>query len=93
MKKILVLAEGQTEEAFVKNILSPFLEPKGRFLCPVIVQTKIVRSGIKYKGGWVSYANAKRDLQKLLQDSSAVAITTMFDFYGLPRTRRPGIGA
>lgn len=84
MKKILILVEGQTEERFVKDILSPFFTAQQVDLRSVIVGTKVVKDGTKYKGGLASYAKAKRDLLKLLQDSSAIAVTTMFDFYGLP---------
>jgi len=85
MKRVLILVEGQTEERFVKDILNPVFLPQNIVLIPTIVTTKIVRSGGRFKGGWVSYVKAKRDLQKLLCDTNAVAVTTMFDFYGLPQ--------
>lgn len=84
MKKILILVEGQTEERFVKDILSPFFTSQEIYLRSVIVGTKVVKDGTKYKGGLTSYTKAKRDLLNLLQDNSAIAVTTMFDFYGLP---------
>jgi hypothetical protein len=86
MKKILILVEGPTEERFIKDILSPIFSDKGYLLVATIVNTKMVKStGTYYKGGWVSYEKAKRDLLNLLKDSNAIAVTTMFDYYGLPR--------
>lgn len=84
MKKILILVEGQTEERFVKDIMNPTFLSRNCILIPTIVTTKIVKSGGRFKGGWVSYASAKRDLQKLLGDTSTLCVTTMFDFYGMP---------
>lgn len=91
MKRILVLVEGQTEERFVKDILNPFFEVKGLTLRPTIVNTKVVKSGSNFKGGLRSYEATKRDLVKLFTDTDAVAVTTMFDYYGLP-TDFPGAG-
>lgn len=85
MKRVLALVEGQTEERFVKDNLNPALEPKGLFLQPTIITTKVVKEGPNFKGGINSYIAIKKDLQKLCGDSSALTVTTMFDFYGLPR--------
>lgn len=85
MNRILVLVEGQTEERFVKDILNPAFEPKGLFLLPTIINTKVVKEGPNFKGGINSYIAIKKDLQKLCGDSNASVVTTMFDFYGLPR--------
>ena len=84
MKKILVLVEGQTEERFVKDLLSISFESRNISLIPKIVDTKIVKGGPNFKGGLRSYGAAKKDLLKLLHDTNTIAVTTMFDFYGLP---------
>lgn len=82
MKKILILAEGQTEEAFIKNLLAPYLWNKNIFCIPKIARTKRVKSGFQFKGGIVSYEKVKNDINRLLQDSSAAMVTTMIDYYG-----------
>jgi hypothetical protein len=82
MKKILVLVEGQTEEAFVKNVLSPYFWNKQIFCIPKIAVTKLVKSGPHFKGGIVSYEKVKNDIKRLLRDSSATMVTTMIDYYG-----------
>jgi len=84
MKKILVLVEGQTEEQFIKKVIYDYFYQQDIFLIPVIIETKEVKSGPNYKGGINSYGKIKEDLQKLLGDSSAVIVTTMIDYYGLP---------
>jgi hypothetical protein len=84
MRTILVLVEGQTEEIFVKEVLTPYLNNYGKHLIPTIVNTKIVKSGRNFKGGIISYRQVKRDLMRLLGDTNALCVTTMFDLYGLP---------
>jgi len=85
MDKILALVEGQTEERFVKDVLSPYLYSKNKLIIPKIINTKVVKSGPNCKGGWVSYVNAKKDLLRLLGDTSASLVTTLVDYYGLPQ--------
>jgi hypothetical protein len=57
-RKVYVLVEGQTEEGFVKNILRQEM-PEGLYLQPVIVATKRVNTGGKFKGGVPSYPKVK----------------------------------
>jgi Domain of unknown function (DUF4276) len=78
-----MLVEGQTEERFVKDVLCPVFEPRGVFLFPTILTTKVVKSGPDFKGGVTNYAKLRADLSKLLSDTGAV-VTTMIDYYGLP---------
>jgi len=85
VKRVHVLVEGQTEETFVRSVLGSHLASRGVLLTPILVATKRVKSGRKFKGGIHSYGQVRRDLLRLLGDSAAVAVTTMIDFYGLPR--------
>jgi len=84
VKRIHALVEGQTQETFVRDILGPHFLPLGLFIGPIIVATKKVKSGGKFRGGVNSYQQVRRDLQNLLGDRGAVAVTTMLDLYGLP---------
>lgn len=84
MKRVLVLVEGQTEETFVRQVLAHHLHSHGVHLQPIVVATKRIKSGRKFKGGIVSYRRFRRDLVNLLTDSDAAAVTTMIDYYGLP---------
>ncbi len=85
MKSAHILVEGQTEEAFVRDVLGPHLLDFGLHLNPVIVSTKRVKSGGKFKGGIQEYAKVRGEIRLLLNDTSAVRVTTMLDYYGLPK--------
>lgn len=85
MKKILILVEGQTEERFVKDILRSHLSAFETEIIPKIVTTKMEKSGSQFQGGLSNYLKVKKDLMRLLHDKSAAMVTTMFDYYGLPR--------
>lgn len=84
MKRVHALVEGQTEETFVRDILGPHLLPLALVIGPIVVAAKKVKSGGKFRGGVTSYQQVRRDLQNLLGDRGVVAVTTMFDLYGLP---------
>lgn len=84
MKRVLALVEGQTEETFVRDVLGPHLLRLDVLLIPTLVSTKRVKVGSRFKGGVVSYGKVRSDLQRLLHDSNATLVTTMFDYYGLP---------
>jgi hypothetical protein len=84
MRKVFVYVEGQTEETFIRDVLAPHLSPRGLILHPVLAKTKRTLSGAAFKGGITSYAPVRRDIMGLLRDSSAIQVTTMIDYYGLP---------
>jgi hypothetical protein len=67
------------------------LEGNGVGVVPIVLATKRIKSGGKFRGGVSSYQQFKRDLQRLLGDRSAAAITMMLDYYGLPKDF-PGAG-
>jgi hypothetical protein len=83
MIKVLILVEGQTEEAFVKNLLASHLRGLGVIAIPVIVATKRLLTGDKKRGGYVPYPRLRAEVLRLLNDSSAACVTTMLDYYGL----------
>lgn len=89
MKRVLVLVEGQTEEAFIKRVLAPFFEPSELYLTPTILVTKRVKDGANFKGGVTNFAKFENDLSRLLRSSGAL-VTTMLDYYALP-TDFPGM--
>jgi hypothetical protein len=83
MAKVLILVEGQTEEAFVKNLLATYLRDHGVIVVPIVVATKRLLTGDKIRGGYVPYPRLRAEVLRLLNDSSAVGVTTMLDYYGL----------
>lgn len=84
MARILILAEGETERLFVRDILSSHLLPYNIFPEVTVIPTRKVSDGTDFKGGIVRYEKVKGLLRRLLNDSNAVMITTLLDFYGLP---------
>lgn len=85
MTKIFVYVEGQTEETFVRDTLARHLNAIRIYPIPVLARTKRVKSGRTFKGGITSYRQVKGDVQRLLGDTSARLVTTMIDYYALPR--------
>src|SRR5262245_7343839 len=85
MKLVRILVEGQTEETFVRDVLGPALWERGVSLRETVVATKRVKAGGKFKGGVTSYRQVATEVRLLLGDSSAHLVTTMLDFYRLPR--------
>lgn len=88
MKKFIrlnVTAEGQTEERFVKDTLSPYL---GKYNVSTDVRCVLTSKDKKkcYRGGLISYAKAKSDILMWLKEdnNSEARFTTMFDLYALP---------
>jgi len=78
MTRIHIICEGQTEEAFVNNLLVPHFAPRNIMLYPSLIG----KPG--YKGGFVNFNRLFIDIQnRLLYDNTAWC-TTFFDYYGLP---------
>ena len=84
MKRVLISVEGQTEETFVREVLAPHLWQRGVAPIAVLVSTKLVKSGPRFKGGLISYERTRNEVLRLLRDTGAAAVTTMYDLYGLP---------
>ena len=86
MIQLFVVVEGPTEEAFVKQVLVPHLRQTEIHATPIIVSTKRLYSGRKFKGGgdWKKW---EADIRRLLKSKSwgDLRVTTLFDLYGLPK--------
>jgi Domain of unknown function (DUF4276) len=83
LSRVLLLAEGFTEERFVKNVLAPHLVNYGVYLIPTVVNTKVLVSGERRKGGG-DFGKLESNLHGLLGDSGAIAITMFYDYYAFP---------
>jgi hypothetical protein len=86
-----ILVEGQTEETFSKEILSPYLAERGINVTPIIISTKRLRNGLKFKGGLSdsNYGSFEADLKRLIHSTPHGLVTTFIDYYALP-TSFPG---
>lgn len=74
MIRLHVIAEGPTEETFIKELLAPHLFEKGVLAGPILVGKN---------GGHVSYSRLKRDSVLYLKSDSTSYCTTFIDYYGL----------
>jgi hypothetical protein len=79
--RLYVIAEGQTEQSFVRKILADHL---GHY--QISATARAVETSKGYRGGLTSYLKAKNDIIRWLKEdqSTDVRFTTMFDLYGLP---------
>ncbi len=84
MKRVLISVEGQTEETFVREVLYKHLLLRNVFVQPVIVSTKRAKQGNKFKGGLLSYEQARNEVRHLCENKAAFAVTTLYDLYHLP---------
>ena len=76
MSRIRILVEGQTEETFVNDVLSPHLNRMG-----VYPHALLFRRG----GGSFRYAKCQKVILSALNQDKSAHITTMVDFYGMPK--------
>jgi len=79
MSRVYLLVEGQTEEAFVREVIAPIYAGIGIYLTPIIVSTSR-----GYRGGVVSYAKVKPQIERLCKQDHGAHVTTLFDLYALP---------
>ncbi len=75
MNRVRVLVEGQTEQAFIREILRPYFDPRQVYLHAV---------KFRRQGGIVPYERAKEVILRSLKEDADLICTTMVDFYGMP---------
>lgn len=84
MTRLNVVAEGETEEGFIKRILDPYLRRHGVYVTPILIPLKGRARARTHRGGLVSYDPARAFIHRLLTNDSSAYTTTLFDYYGLP---------
>lgn len=84
MTRLNVVVEGQTEEAFVKQVLAPHLRSHEIYARPIVVAASRVRRSEDHVGGGGSFGKAVRTVRDTLRNDQSAYCTTMFDYYGLP---------
>lgn len=85
MDRCRLLVEGQTEETFANRTLLPHLYSVGfHDVSVTVVQTKRFAGGEKFRGGVLSWEQLLKDIRLLVRDRGAL-VTTLIDFYALPR--------
>lgn len=79
-KRIYIIVEGQTEESFVKEILSKYLLQYDIYVYAIKIETS---KG--HKGGFVNYDHLKRDVKiRLKEMGDDILVTTFIDFFRCP---------
>ena len=76
MSRVRVLVEGQTEETFVNEILSPHLNHMGIYPHAFL---------FRKKGGSFAYQRARKEILNSMKEDNTLICTTMVDFYGMPK--------
>ncbi len=77
---LTVTAEGYTEEKFVNELLLPHL---ATFNITVLVRKILTNRKRKIRGGYVSYAKLRNDINQWIKEMPNAYHTTMIDLYGL----------
>lgn len=80
MIRVGISVEGQTEDEFCKQILTPYFRDFNIEMTPIIVTTKREKCGIKNKGGCINIDRVSNEIEKLLP--SFHYVTTFYDLYG-----------
>lgn len=84
MRKVYIYCEGQTEESFINEVLSPYFGEFGIRTIPVVAVTKRTKSR-QYCGGVSNYEKVRTELRLLCSLHPQDSVTTMFDYYAMPR--------
>jgi hypothetical protein len=87
MKRVYLLVEGQTEEAFVNELLVPHYARIELYLTAIIVSTSP-----GHRGGITRYAKIKPQIERLCRQDADAHVSTLFDLYALPKDF-PGKGS
>jgi len=75
MKRIIIICEGPTEQAFCKTNLQQHFQAKG-----ILIQTPLIKHS---KGGIVKWSILKKEIETLLKTDKSAFVTTFIDYYGL----------
>ena len=79
MTEVVVVCEGQTEEAFVKRTLAPAFMARR-----MLLQPRLIATSRHSAGGALTRGRVLRFLRNTLRERVDVYVTTLFDLYGLP---------
>ena len=82
MTRFLVHVEGQTEETFVNEVLSPHLNEFG--LTSVSARLMGNARQRSRRGGVRAWRDVQRDIVRHLRNDQGCIATTMVDYYGMP---------
>ncbi len=83
-KRLYVIVEGQTEEEFVKQVLSPYFQTLGIYdTRAILLKTGTTPEGKKASGGAVKFQRYKKLAEKLLKGEKDIVLTSLIDLFRL----------
>ena len=93
MARLHLIVEGQTEQAFAAQLLTPHLALNGVYLSKPQLAAHARKRGRVHRGGVLSYLPFRNDVGRRLKEdkSGDVFFSTMIDLYALPADF-PGMG-
>lgn len=86
MVEVIVIAEGQTEEQFIKRLVAPALRD-----LDIFVKAQILHTSRDARGGALNFDRLKFNIRNTLRQNSKAVVSTMLDLYGLD-TSYPSYG-
>jgi hypothetical protein len=78
MREVIVIAEGQTEEQFIKRLIAPSLRR-----LQVFVKPQLLRTSKDSKGGAITFDRLRFNARNTLRSKSNLFLTTFIDLYAL----------
>ena len=76
--RVLAFVEGQTEEKFIREIVSPLLAARNVSIAATTPGRRRAQGGVQHWG------RTKKELLRYLKEDAGRFVTTMFDYYALP---------
>ena len=76
--EVYILAEGQTEERFIKDVLAPSFIGNAVYIKPILMPTSRGNAG-----GGINFDRFLRNVRNTLKQYPNAVVTTMFDLYAL----------
>lgn len=82
--RLLVHVEGQTEETFINRVIAPHLYCRGyhQVAARLFGNARLRQQ----RGGIRSWQSVRTDILRHLKENNSVIVTTMVDYYAMPRT-------
>ncbi|WP_193771175.1 DUF4276 family protein [Candidatus Magnetaquicoccus inordinatus] len=78
MVRVVLFAEGQSDEKFIKESISPLFAASGLFLVP-----RLLKTSQNARGGAVTFDRLKLYARNTLREGSAPILSTFLDLYAL----------
>lgn len=75
MKRLIIIGEGQTEQVFCHDVLTPYFSAYD-----IYIQNPTIK---KSKGGIVGWMDLKREISIYLRCDTSASVTLLIDYYGI----------